>query len=622
MLLASVDGVRADEAVVGVLLQQVSAPTGDAGNGEDGGVEVVGDAQHAVHGGAEEVDVGVEGAAAEPLAEVVPHLARKVEVAAIGGGAGKLLAELLEDDGAWVGGLVDAMANAHDALAAGQHGLDVRLDVGLVADGLKHLEDGAVGSAVEGPLERADGGGDGGVHVAHGGGGDNGREGGSVHLVLGVERHGDVEDTRRKLGGLFADEGPEEVGGVVEIVARGDDVEALALAVEGSDDGGHARGEARGRPLELFLGEVVGLGVESAEGGDADLEGAHGLGRADEFGDEGAVEVGEGAFDDQERLELIELLPGGKLQIPEEKGGLFEGGVLGQVVDVVAGVDELALLAIDAAELGGGDVDAFKATLDFGSRHGEPRSHGGMLRRGRAPRSVSVRRPILPTWQGAWRRVRSCGETLGDERSHSRGIHGRGALGLDVGGTVALGEHVVDGPLDGGGLVLEGEGVAQHEGHAEDHGNRVGDALPGDVGGGAVDGLVHADAGAVATAAAEAGGGKHAQGAGEDGGLVGEDVAKHVARDDDVEGSGVGDEVHGAGVDEQVIEFDVRLLHHGELPADDDELGIGGPVRVLGIFTDGQESWGTVGVAKDILRASVECIIDGLEWKLRGEHRH
>ena len=72
----------------------------------------------------------------------------------------------------------------------------------------------------------------------------------------------------------------------------------------------------------------------------------------------------------------------------------------------------------------------------------------------------------------------------------------------------------------------------------------------------------------------------------------------------------------------QLVEFDVRLLHHGEVPDDAVELGIGGPVRVLGIFTDGQESWGTVGVAEDILQASVECIIDGLEWKLRGEHKH
>lgn len=69
-------------------------------------------------------------------------------------------------------------------------------------------------------------------------------------------------------------------------------------------------------------------------------------------------------------------------------------------------------------------------------------------------------------------------------------------------------------------------------------------------------------------------------------------------------------------------EFDVRLLHHGEISDDDEERGAGAPVRVLGIFSDGKERWGTVGVAEDILQASVECIIDGLEWKLRGEHKH
>ena len=54
----------------------------------------------------------------------------------------------------------------------------------------------------------------------------------------------------------------------------------------------------------------------------------------------------------------------------------------------------------------------------------------------------------------------------------------------------------------------------------------------------------------------------------------------------------------------------------------DQERGAGAPVRVLAIFSDGSERWGTVGVAADILQASVECIIDGLEWKLRGEHKH
>jgi hypothetical protein len=63
------------------------------------------------------------------------------------------------------------------------------------------------------------------------------------------------------------------------------------------------------------------------------------------------------------------------------------------------------------------------------------------------------------------------------------------------------------------------------------------------------------------------------------------------------------------------------LLHHGTV-RDEEEKGADAPVRVLAIFSDGQERWGTVGVAADILQASVECIIDGLEWKLRGEHKH
>lgn len=74
----------------------------------------------------------------------------------------------------------------------------------------------------------------------------------------------------------------------------------------------------------------------------------------------------------------------------------------------------------------------------------------------------------------------------------------------------------------------------------------------------------------------------------------------------------------------RLLEFDVRLLRRGE-PGEaelSDEKGAEVPVRVLGIFSDGRETWGTVGVAEDILQASVECIIDGLEWKLRGEHKH
>jgi len=70
----------------------------------------------------------------------------------------------------------------------------------------------------------------------------------------------------------------------------------------------------------------------------------------------------------------------------------------------------------------------------------------------------------------------------------------------------------------------------------------------------------------------------------------------------------------------RLVEFDVRLLH-GSTEIDEGH-GSAALVRVLGIFTDDRDRWGTVGVAADILQASVECIIDGLEWKLRGEQKH
>ena len=81
-----------------------------------------------------------------------------------------------------------------------------------------------------------------------------------------------------------------------------------------------------------------------------------------------------------------------------------------------------------------------------------------------------------------------------------------------------------------------------------------------------MDGLVDAVALALAVGdAAEGRRGEQADGAGDDRGLVGDDVAEQVAGDDDtVEGAGVLDQQHGGAVDQLVLE-----LQLGELPADD-----------------------------------------------------
>ena len=129
---------------------------------------------------------------------------------------------------------------------------------------------------------------------------------------------------------------------------------------------------------------------------------------------------------------------------------------------------------------------------------------------------------------------------------------------------------VVDGSLDSGldsvGLLGEVERVAEHHSDGEDGADGVDNALAADIGSGAVDGLVDAVALALAIRnAAQGSGGEQADGAGDDGSLVGNDVAKEVAGDDDaVEGAGVLDEQHGGAVNELVLELEL-----GELLADD-----------------------------------------------------
>ena len=141
----------------------------------------------------------------------------------------------------------------------------------------------------------------------------------------------------------------------------------------------------------------------------------------------------------------------------------------------------------------------------------------------------------------------------------------------DVGGAVAGGEDFLDGGLDGLRVLLEVGGVAEDHGGGEDGAEGVGFAGAGDVGGGAVDGLVEVDL------AADGGGGEQAERAGDDGGLVGEDVAEEVFGEDDVEVARGVHEVHGHGVDELVLERDVGVVGA--------ELGDGGAPE-LGDFED------------------------------------
>ena len=85
----------------------------------------------------------------------------------------------------------------------------------------------------------------------------------------------------------------------------------------------------------------------------------------------------------------------------------------------------------------------------------------------------------------------------------------------DVAGAETVAEHLVHGTFNGGGFGIHIEGKAEHHRGGQDRRQRIGFALPGDVGRGAVDGLEQAG-----IARAEGGGRQHTDGTGDDGSFV------------------------------------------------------------------------------------------------------
>src|SRR3990172_3107410 len=211
---------RPDEHVVLVLLQDLRAPARYAADGEDRDREVVRYAEEGVDGAGVEVDVDVD-AARLVGPHVLLHLLEDLVplwVAQLLAQAARLLAHVA---GARVFRLVDRGAEAHDLLLVGEPSRDVRVGAAGVADLGRHLTNGLGGAAVQRPLQRPYGAHDGRVHVAEGGGGYAGGEGGGVGAVLGVKKEVEVHRLDGLSARLAAFEHVEEGCGAAKVLARG-----------------------------------------------------------------------------------------------------------------------------------------------------------------------------------------------------------------------------------------------------------------------------------------------------------------------------------------------------------------------------------------------------------------
>ncbi len=156
---------------------------------------------------------------------------------------------------------------------------------------------------------------------------------------------------------LLAEELVEVVLGGIEIGSALDRLLPLAEAEEGGEDGREAGGERDRLALIRLLVEEIGHG--SAEHRDAGAQCIHRWGLSRQGAQGGDDGVGQGAVRPELGIELVQLRLRRQPAVPEQVGNLLEGGFAGQLVDVVAAVDEASLVAVDVAERGRGGDDAF-----------------------------------------------------------------------------------------------------------------------------------------------------------------------------------------------------------------------------------------------------------------------
>src|SRR6059036_3024509 len=181
---------RPDESVVVVLLDDVRRPARDAAGGDHRREEVDGDSERVEERRRVEVDVRDE---LLRLVDARVELHRHLVPLELAGLAARVLGHPLEDRGARVARLVDAVAHAHEPALLGDRLLGEGVNPGDLTDLHQRPHDRLTGATVQRPLQRADATGNRRVHVGLRRDDHARREGGGVQLVLGVEREARVE---------------------------------------------------------------------------------------------------------------------------------------------------------------------------------------------------------------------------------------------------------------------------------------------------------------------------------------------------------------------------------------------------------------------------------------------
>ncbi len=219
-------------------------------------------------------------------------------------------------------------------------------------DRLQAAHDLLVRAAVQRPGQRAQGGDDGRVHVGERGGADARGEGRRVHRVVGVQHQACVEDLSGPVGWSAARKLEQEVGGDAKAGIGFRQLAAEPGGVVGGDQHWLLRGQPRG--LALVSRRLVGGGVRiigAAERHQAPqrLHGPLVAGDASQVvGHESAELPASGEFGPV----AVQLAAVRGLAALEQERDFLEAGAAGEVVNVVATVEQQPRAAVDVAQRG------------------------------------------------------------------------------------------------------------------------------------------------------------------------------------------------------------------------------------------------------------------------------
>ena len=276
----------------------------------------------------------------------------------------------------WVKHLVDPVADAHDFAFVGQFTFNKGVHFVDTANLLQHLDHPFIGTSVEGPLQRSNGGGDRRVHVAQRGDGHPRTEGGGVHAMVGMQHVTDIHRVGHFDRRTDPVDHPKKIGCFTQLGVGCHQRQALSGAMEIGRQDRNLGDQSKGLPPLGVHGVVVRRGIVASQGTHAGPQGVHWRAVLGEMGNQVDDPLGQLTITGQYLLELGEFLGTGKVIVQQQVDDLFIGHVASQLVDVVPAVNQLADIAPDITQPGVRRDHPLKS-LGYGGRRWRVFNDGG-----------------------------------------------------------------------------------------------------------------------------------------------------------------------------------------------------------------------------------------------------